>query len=106
MQTEKTISKIEDSNGEIALVGYTLAPIEGYPKNGEHMQVYTDLPCSIMKGLDNFKQKNKWYVTFYENINIPEKTYNTANEAIRGAKENYLRYLKKQIKNIEAGVLK
>ena len=86
--------------------GYTISNIEGYPKTNDHLKCYTDLPCKIEKGRDEFHNKKKWYVIFDCNINIKDKTYSTVTQATSGAICDYTKYLKEQLRQIEKGFLK
>lgn len=101
----------EKDNGRIGMLnmkrkGYIISELETYPKDGNHMKCYTNLPCKVIKGLDNFKDKKKWYVIFDDNISIQDKKYSNVHLAMDGAINDYLKYLEKQIKDIKNGNIK
>lgn len=86
--------------------GYVISNLDGYPKTKDHLRCYTDLPCKIEKGRDEFPSKKRWYVIFDSNINIEDNSFSTLSEAIRYATLKYTNFLQKQLKDIKTGKLK
>ena len=77
---------------------YNFYPLKNYPNNGLHIGYYTDLPCKIEKGRDEFINKKKWYVTFEPYVNIPDTTYNELESAKVGARNKYKKHLEYTLK--------
>ena len=80
---------------------YNFYPLKNYPNNGLHIGYYTDLPCRIEKGRDEFINKKKWYVIFETYVNIPDITYNELESAKVGARNEYKKYLEDTLKKIK-----
>ena len=80
--------------------------LKNYPNNGLHIGYYTDLPCKIEKGRDEFINKKKWYVIFEPHINIPDTTYGELESAKVGARNKYKKYLEDTLKKIQEGKIK
>lgn len=87
-------------------MGYTLVNIENYPKTDDHLECYTDLPCYIEKGREEFRYKKRWYVSFFNEIDIDDKSYGSIDKAIIGALSSYKKYLKSTLAMLDSGVLK
>lgn len=84
--------------------------LENYPKDGKHLRLLTDIPCSITKGHDSFLynddkgilKKSKpqyWYVNFNNIINIEEhgKGFNNKENAYSYAKRTYIKGLRQEL---------
>lgn len=80
--------------------------LKNYTNNGLHIGYYTDLPCRIEKGRDEFINKKKWYVIFEPHINIPDATYGEIECAKVGARNKYKKYLEDTLKKIQEGKIK
>ena len=80
--------------------------LKNYPNNGLHIGYYTDLPCKIEKGRDEFVNKKKWYVIFEPYINISIATYSEVESAKEGARNKYKKYLEDTLKKIQEGKIK
>jgi len=103
-KVQKNIERIDLDNSKKN--GYIISKIPLYPNDENHLQCYTDLPCRIEKGRDEFPNKKKWYVVFENFINIETKTHSTVSSAISSAKSDYEKYLNKQLKDLKSGKLK
>ena len=88
-------------NDETSYIDY----LRTYPKDGKHLILHTDLPCSITKGSDPFwfrdannedreSQRQFWYVSFdHVPYNIPTKGFLTVENAYKYALSCYINYL-------------
>lgn len=83
-----------------------------YPKNGNHFELSTNLPCSITQGCDTFYYKDKkgldkqsrphlWYVNFDTELGYIEcKGFRTPENAYTYAIKSYSVLLKKELNKI------
>lgn len=88
-------------------------PRPNYPNNGKHLQLMTNLPCTIQKGGDQFEYitdkgikrlstKHLWYVEFDDLQNlICTKGFKTPEKAVQYAVSSYMKVLVKALKELD-----
>ena len=111
MNTINPTKEVENDNKRIAInnikrKGYIIAPIENYPNDGNTLRLYTDYPCRIEKGRDEFKNKDRWYVMFYSYFNIEDKNFSNVQQSIDYMQNAYSKWLENQLLLIKKGKLK
>lgn len=111
MNVIKITKEQEEDNKRIAMNnvkrnGYVIAPIEHYPNDGNTLRCYTDYPCKIEKGRDEFKNKNRWYVMFYPYFNIEDRNFSNIQQAIDYMQISYSKWLENQLLLIKKGKMK
>lgn len=111
MKINKLTPELEEDNKRIEMdnakrEGYVIFPIENYPNDGSALRCYTDYPCKIEKGRDEFVFKNKWYVMFDCHFSIEDKCFSNIGQALYYMKASYLKWLKNQLELINKGKLK
>lgn len=88
--------------------------IENFPKNGNHVELMTELPCSIRQGGEQFYYTDKegalrasnrymWSVVFDEDLLeiVPVKEFEDVNKALDYAVFGFARVLTKAFKELD-----
>ena len=102
------LQKIQSSLLDYPYINY----MDHYPKNGKHFELFTNLPCYITQGNDEFYYRDKkgldkqskphlWYVYFDTELGYIEcKGFRTPENAYKYAIKSYSKLLKKELNKI------